>query len=37
MGAGKEVGHGLGEVAQGLLLDHLASPGQPAELGAGLG
>jgi hypothetical protein len=37
VGPGEEAGHGLGEVAQRLLLHHLAAASQPAELGAGLG
>jgi hypothetical protein len=35
--AGEEVGHGLGEVPQRLLLYHLAAAGQPTVLSAGIG
>jgi hypothetical protein len=37
VGACEEAGHGLGEVAQGLLLHHLAAIAQPPGRGPGLG
>jgi hypothetical protein len=37
MGTAEEIRHGLGEIAQRLLLDHLGAGSQPWVLGSGLG